>query len=938
MQIHGREAEQARVRELLEAARAGSGGVLVVHGDAGVGKSTLLADLVREARQPDADVPVTVLRTQGIESEAPLPFAALQRLLRPVMRLADRIPAPQAHALRVAFGEARSADGASAGAGHAGRGDGQSERFLMFLGTLNLLAAAAEEQPVLAVVDDAHWLDDGSAAALLFAARRLSLEPVALVFGARDGDVREFEGRDLPSLHLQGLDRASVSALLGEQTGTPVSPEVSAQLLAATGGNPLALVELPQVLSPMQLAGRAPLPGRLPVTGGVERVFADRAERLSQDAQRLLLLVAADDSAQPSVVRAAARHLGIDPDSLDEVERSGLVTVVEDQLELRHPLVRSAIYNGATSVARRAAHRALAESLGPEDADRRAWHRAAAADEPDESVVTELDEAAARAHARGAHEAAAAAFERASELTTDPDGRARRLYQASRCAWLSGQATRARTMCDAALAQVEEPRLRADAARLRARIEWNTGSVQVGHRMVLQGAAEIAATDPARAREMAMFAAALAVFGGDSGVELDPLDFVADPGPDAPARERAFAEMIVGLDHVRHRRWPEAARVLNGLIAGIGELDPDDQDLLPNLGIAALHIGDDVAANRFHRMLLSRARETGAMVMVLYSLSRQALVDLMTGAWSRADAQCDEAIGLGEETGQPVLSTLPRAVQLVIAAQRGRTDVYEPLLASVEAVTNVQSAGILDSTVRDLTRWAKGVHAMLTGEKPAAAFHHFGQVSQDNIKRASGIDRVEAAVAAGQTGTARLWTDDLAAFGAATGQDWAVAAGEHGRALLAPDPEAADAAFASALAAHERAAAAGRVRVYDHARTRLAYGEWLRRHRRRVDAREQLRAALVIFEDLDAKPWAARAASELRASGETARKRDEHEPAKLTSQELTVATLVQQGLTNREIAAQLFLSPRTVDFHLRNVFAKTGVTSRVELAQLTLGS
>ena len=388
MQIHGREAEQARVRELLEAARAGSGGVLVVHGDAGVGKSTLLADLVREARQPDADVPVTVLRTQGIESEAPLPFAALQRLLRPVMRLADRIPAPQAHALRVAFGEALSADGASAGAGHAGRGDGQSERFLMFLGTLNLLAAAAEEQPVLAVVDDAHWLDDGSAAALLFAARRLSLEPVALVFGARDGDVREFEGRDLPSLHLQGLDRASVSALLGEQTGTPVSPEVSAQLLAATGGNPLALVELPQVLSPMQLAGRAPLPGRLPVTGGVERVFAERAERLSQDAQRLLLLVAADDSAQPSVVRAAARHLGIDPDSLDEVERSGLVTVVEDQLELRHPLVRSAIYNGATSVARRAAHRALAESLGPEDADRRAWHRAAAADEPDESVVT----------------------------------------------------------------------------------------------------------------------------------------------------------------------------------------------------------------------------------------------------------------------------------------------------------------------------------------------------------------------------------------------------------------------------------------------------------------------------------------------------------------------------------------------------------------------
>ena len=939
--------------ELLEAARTGTGGVLVVHGEPGVGKSTLLADLVRAARQPGSEPPMTVLRTQGIESEAPLPFAALQRLLRPVMRYADQIPAPQAHALRVAFGEELPSSGQPSVTGHGRHhllpargygggygvpGDGQGERFLMFLGTMNLLAAAADHQPVLAVVDDAHWLDEASAAALLFAARRLSLEPVAMVFGARDGDVRVFEAGDLPALALRGLDRAGVTALLSERTGTAVSAEVAAQLLAATGGNPLALVELPEVLSPIQLAGRAPLPGRLPVTGGVERVFAERADRLSEDAQSLLLIAAADDSTRLPVIRAAARSIGVDPDALDEVERSGLVTVTDGEVAWRHPLVRSAIYNGATSVARRAVHRALAEALGPEEADRRTWHRAAGADEPDESVVADLDEAAARAHRRGAHEAAAAAFERASELTTDVEGKAQRLYKAARCAWLTGQPARARQLSDAALTQAEDPGLRADAARLRARIEWNTGSVQLGHRMVLQAAAEIAPTDPARAREMAMFGAALAAFGGDSGVDLDPVDFVNDPGPQAPARERTFADLIVGLDHVTHHRWFEAGTVLEPLLATAGDLDADDQDLLPNLGIAALHVGDDAASNRFHGILLSRARATGAMVMVLYSLSRLALIDLATGAWSRADARCVEAIGLGEETGQPVLSAMPRAIRLLLAAHRGQRDSYETLLAELEAVTGTQSAGILDAIVRDLGRWAKGVRASRAGEGPAVVFHQLGQVSHDLTKRMSGVDRVEAAISAGQSAAAQLWVDDLATFGEATGQAWATASAQHGRALLAADPAVADAAFTAALAAHDRAAASGGVRVYDQARTRLAYGEWLRRNRRRVDAREQLRAALATFEDLDAKPLAERASSELRASGETARKRADAEPTKLTAQELAVATLVRQGLPNREVAAQLFLSPRTVDFHLRNVYAKTGVASRVELTRLELSS
>jgi DNA-binding CsgD family transcriptional regulator len=906
-QIHGRDEERSQLSGVVERAREGYGGALVVRGEPGVGKSVLLADAARSAADADA----TVLRTQGIESEAPLPFAALQRLLRPVMRLADRLPDPQAHALRVALGEEVGAHG---------------DRFLVFLGTLNLLAEAADERPVLALVDDAHWLDEASAAALLFAARRLQMERVAVVFAARDADVRTFDSGELPELRLAGLDRAGVTALLSERTGEPVSAEVSAQLLASTGGNPLALVELPGVLSSEQLHGTAPLPGRVPVTGAVERVFLDRALRLSEPAQRLLLVAAADDSSRLTTVQQAARTLGSDQDALDEVERSGLVQVVDGHLEMRHPLVRSAVYTAATSVQRRQAHRALAAAMGPEDEDRRVWHLAAGADEPDESVVAELDRVAERAHRRGGHEAAAAAFERASELSTDREARAGRLYSAARCAWLTGQPLRAKALCNAAEADVVDPGLRADIARLRARVEWNTGSVQLGHRMILQAAAEVAPTDPVRAREMAMFAAALATFGADSGVGIDPLDFVADPGPEARLRDRSFAGLIVGLDHVLHGRWQAAAQVLGEVFETVQVLDEDDQDLLPNLGIAAMHLGDDEANLGFHSRLLARARDTGAMVMVLYSLTRLAFADLVTGQWSTAEARSLEAVGLGEETGQPVLVGGPKATLLLLAARRGEDD-YDALLADVEAVTGDQPTGILDLVVRDLTRWAKGIAAW---ERPAAAFHQLGQISHGVVKRMAAIDRVEAALHADQHEAAEMWVRELAEFADATGRPWAAASAAHGRALLSQG-EAAEAGFKEALEHHARSA-----RAFDRARTQLAYGELLRRNRRRVDAREHLRAALTTFEDLEARPWVARATQELRASGETARKRDPSTVTKLTPQELQVATLVQEGLSNREVAAQLFLSPRTIDFHLRNVFAKTGVSSRGELARLAL--
>jgi DNA-binding CsgD family transcriptional regulator len=906
--LHGRGGERALVERLVDAACAGSGGAMLLHGDPGTGKSTLL-DAV--ASSVDG---VTVLHTQGIESEAPLAFAALQRLLRPLMAHAATLPLPQAQALRVAFGEE----------------PGEADRFLVFLGALSLLAEASEQRPVLAIVDDAHWLDDASAAALLFVARRLQVEHVAMIFAARDGDVRKFEAPDVDAVHLVGLDLAAATALLSDQAGVAVSVEVTAQLLASTGGNPLALVELPHVLTADQLAGRSPLPGRLPVTGAVERVFLDRARRLSRASQRVLLIAAVDDSTEVQTVLRAARTVGAGPEHLAEAETSGLVRVEGRHLRLRHPLVRSAVYTAATTLDRRQAHAALAEAMaGVDDADRRAWHRAAAIDVPDESVVVELDAAAVRAEQRGGHEAASAAWERSAELSEDADERSRRLYGAARAAWLAGQPARARSLVDAARALGEDAMLLADILRLRARIEWNTGSVLLGHRMVLEAARDIAPVDPARAREMAMFAAALAAFGWDSGVDIDAVSFAPVTATHARVRDRCFGELLTGLVHVTAGDWKAANESLQEAFELGDALELGDQDLLPNLGIAALHIGDTHRFETYHQQLLTRARNTGAEVMVLYALTRLGFSDVVTGQWTTMAARQEEALALGRRTGQQVLAAGPAAWLTLLAALRGE-DSFDERQRALQDALEAQEAGILDALIRDVGRWAKGV---AVGPRNPASFHHFAQLAQPISRRAAAIDRLESAVCAEQLETARVWIEDLEAFAAATGQRWAAACAAHGSAVLAVGlgEDRARHWFEEALCLHE-----GSEHRFNVARTQLAFGEHLRRSRQRVAAREQLRTALAAFEDLRAAPWAERAASELRASGESARKRSAGTMTALTPQELQVAQLVQKGLSNREVAGQLFVSPRTVDFHLRNVFAKTGVASRTELAQLAL--
>lgn len=898
----GRGQEQAAIVELLDAARAARGGALVIRGIAGSGKSTLLADIIASTSD------MRVLRTQGVESESPLAFAALQRLLWPLRKHLDELPKPQAAALGAALGES----------------EGEGDRFLAFLGVLSLLSDAAEEQPVLVCVDDAQWLDEASAAALLFVARRLQAERVALLFTVRDGEASTLDMSDLPTMVLTGLAAEDAATLLAQATGTDtIDHAVRDMLVAATAGNPLALVELAAALTPGQLTGADALPAELPLTGGVERAFGDRYRRLSDHAQQLLLVAAADDSGRIAVIRAAAARLGADESALDEVERSGLLRVDGDAATLYHPLVRSAVYRSATSALRRAAHQALADALDETgDRERRAWHRAAAAEGPDESIAADLDDVAMAAAARGGPEAAAAAWSRAGELTAAQVRRAERYGAAALAAFAAAQTTRARSLAEAALRDTSDPLLRADMDRLRARVEWNTGSPRVGHRILLQGAADVVDADESRARAMTMLANALISFVGGEAEDpagLTPRFSDADLATDETSR--CYARLTAGFVHMRRQEYADAAAQFR---AAFADCQPgSNTDLRSNLGIAAAHLGDDDVVLEQHGWIVEHARAHGALVLVVYALPRRAFAEVATGDWAATAAGAAEALDLATGAGQPALTLFPRGWLALIAAFRGDEAEAAKHLAALDANP---TAGIAAALVGDLAHWARAVMA----DTPAGALHDLEEMSNGVALRLAAVDRIETAVRADRRDLAAAWTDDIENFGMAVNAEWALAVGAYGRALMS-DGEEADTHFKNAIAYADNAR-----HRFERARIHLAYGEHLRRSRRRVDARAHLRIALDVFEELGAQAFATRATQELRASGETARRREVASADELTPQERQVAGLVRQGLSNRDAAAQLFLSPRTVDFHLRNVFNKLGVTSRAELIALHL--
>jgi DNA-binding CsgD family transcriptional regulator len=920
--LHGRGDERARLATLLDDARGGRAGSLLLHGEPGVGKSALLEDLVATAGDD-----VRVLRAQGVESEAPLPFAALHRLLRPVLGILDRVPAPQARALRAAFGEAD---------------DVAVEPFLAALATLSVLTEAAEDATVLCVVDDAQWLDQATVDAVRVAARRLGADRVAVVFAARDGDGHAVAPDGGPAVVLTPRTSGAARELLAEVAGGTVPDDVADRLMAQAAGNPLALVELPSTLSAEQLAGAEPLPTQLHLTAGIERVFLDRCRRLPPDVQTLLLVAAADDSGHVATVRAAATELGAGPDSLDAAERSGLLVLDGDIVRVRHPLVRSAVYQAATSRERHEAHRALADSLGPQaDPDRYAWHRAAAVDSPDRDVVTGLTAAGQRAERRGGYAAASAAYQRAAELTADEQDRAPLLYAAARTAWSAGRTTTARALSTAARELADDRVLRADVDRLRGRIEVNVGSASDAHHTFAAAARAVLADDPTRALELAVAAALLSTYGADSGTALDTAtldtaalatDAITSHTTSGATRTRCLGHLLLALTRAAAHDWAPALTSLRDALkvgADIGDLD-----LLSHLGNTALHLGDDEAHHRCFTAMAAGARDAGAGMLVLYALPRLGFTQVITGRWSALHGSAEEALSLSASTGQPALAAAPLGWVTVLAALQGApTADYDQLLTDLDTAAR-QPLGVLADPVHDLTRWAQGTRAAHDGDT-RAALHHLASLRISAITRLTAVDRIDAAVRAGDHEQAAAWVKELTPFAEGTGWPWALAALNHGRALLAEPPDA-PALFETALTHHADAAAQGGGRPYDRARTHLAYGELLRRTQHRVDARTHLRAALETFEDLRAEPLAARAGHELRASGETARKRDPSTQLTLTPMERQVAGLVGQGLSNKDIAAQCWVSPRTVAFHLRNIFTKAGVTSRGELAQLDL--
>jgi DNA-binding CsgD family transcriptional regulator len=899
----GRESECATIDGLLDAARASRSGVLVLRGDAGIGKTALLERAVARAGG------MRVLAGAGVEAESELPFAGLHQLLWPILDLAEELPDVQAAALRSAFGLSA---------------DRVEDRFLVSVAVLSLLTAAADAQPLLCVIDDAHWLDGASADALVFVARRLQADPIAVLIGARESDARRFEAPGLPELALAGLRGGEAAALLDGALPAVVRDE----LVGVTGGNPLALLELPGALTDDELAGRAPLRLDLPLNERIEQAFMARVAPLAGDARRMLLLAAADDSGEVGTLLRAAEGVGVGPDALDAVERAGLLAAEGPRLRFRHPLLRSAVYRAAGFAERRAAHQALAASLDEgADADRCAWHRAAAATAPDDEAAAALARTADHAAARGGHTAAARALERAAELDSDPQRRAQHLVAAAGSSALAGRVGHAVALLGRAQPELRDPMARGMAMRVRGMASMAIGRPADAYAMLADAARTVLPVDRPAGLTLLMRACMAAAVSGDPGAihgMLAELD--TEPRTDAerfPSRLMNGISRLIEGDAATGVAWIEEALAL-----------ADDLEVVEQVqqaGGGAIFVGDWVRARRYFDRAIVIARDRGAIALLPETLGLRALIALWERRLVDAAADADEAVRLADDIGAGNARALPVTVLAWLAGLRGdeeacRRDADEVLALALERGLALP-AGLATWALAQLDlaagRWDEALVRLTAVEEVRPGFGH------PFLPVLSSWDRLEAAVHAGHPDVAERTLARFAPWAQVAGAAWAVPVLADCRALAAPTG-AAEAHFEAAIESVDRAGPLDRARIHLH------YGEHLRRERRRIDARVHLRAAFDGFEWLGAAPWAERALRELRATGEKARKRHLSPLAELTPQELQVARLVGEGATNKTVASQLFVSPKTVEYHLRKVFAKLGISSRMELVGLEL--
>ena len=771
------------------------------------------------------------------------------------------------------------------------------------------------------LIDDAHWLDESSAQALLFAFRRLMADPIAVFLAVREGEPSLIDGSDLPTLHLKGLSSDDAATLLH---GLPA--ETARRLHGATAGNPLALLELAPDAHDLALA---PEGAPVLVSTRISRAFLQRAGSLDESARRALVLAATSDSGDlPTLERAAAR-LGIDLKALAVAESAGLVTLRAGAVEFRHPLARSAIYADATAGQRRDAHRALAAALPDRDVDRRAWHLAAAAIGTDDSASAALEQAGARARDRSAYATAAAAFERAGQLAADTERRARLLWEAGEAAWLAGLADRAVSLLDQARAATGDPGRLAEIDQLAGHIAVRRGPVMRGHAILTAAAGR---ADPERAVEMLADAAFACLCAGNPAEVLSIAERARVLLPrSASVRARFLAEMTAGMARILGGDAAAGAEAVHEAVT-LAESSPDLRDdlrLMPWLTLGPLFLRRTGAAGRWlleHALRTARDRAAvGALPFLLNLIARD---QANTDRWAVAGATYREAIDLARESGQQTELTFGLAGLAWLQARRGREQ--ECRACTAEALSLSHELG-----TRLYEVWATAALGELElglGDAARAAGHFEQQqkllldLAITDADLSPAAELVEAYARLGRDGEARQAADRFIAAARAKGQPWSLARALRCQGILAAGP-GFTASFEQALSYHEQTPDA-----FETARTRLAYGERLRRARDRIRAREQLRAAADAFERLDARPWADRARAELAATGETLRRRDSSTLEELTPQELQIALLLTAGKTTRETAAALFLSPKTVEYHLRHVYQKLGIHSREELA------
>jgi DNA-binding CsgD family transcriptional regulator len=902
--LAGRNAECARLDRLLAAARAGQSGVVVLRGEAGVGKTALLNYLFERASG------CRIARAAGVESEMELAYAGLHQLCGSMLSRVEHLPDPQGNALRAAFGVSTGEP---------------PDRFLVALAVLSLLAHVAEEEPLVCLVDDAQWLDRASTQTLAFVARRLLAERVALVFAVREpSDEHELAG--LPDLVIKGLSDGDARALLDSVLRWPVDEPVRDRIVSETRGNPLALLELPDGLTPAELAGGFVLPDTLPLTSQIERGLLRRLQALPVDTRRLVLTAAAEPLGDVALLWRAVDRLAIVVDAAVPAEAAGLIELGA-RVRFRHPLVRSAAYRSASPEEKQDVHRALAEVTDPElDPDRRAWHRAHAASGPDEDVASELERSAGRAQTRGGLPAAAAFLAEAVRLTGDPAPRAQRALAAAQTKHQAGAADAALALLAIAQAGPPDELQCARVDLLRAQIAFDSRRDCDAPPLLLEEAKRFEPVDVGLAREtyLEAFTAALLVGRLSRGATLQEVAKAARAAP-APAPPRRAPDLLLdGLALLVTEGRAAGTPLLKQALDAFRKHEISTEEELRWLwlvGRVAQHLWDDESWEILCKRHVALARQTGALRVLPIALRSRTFVHGLAGELRAGQGLTKELHAVSEATGMQ----LADYGAAVLAAWQGR---------------EADALGLIEATIDDVTTRGEGMGIGISHYTAALLYNGLGRYPEAmaaaetaceyedlGVLESALTELVEAAARSGRRELAVAAFERLAQT-TRTGTDWALGVEARSRAQLSED-EAADDLYREAI---ERLGST-RVRM-DLARAHLLYGEWLRRISRRTDAREQLRVAHEMFSRTGACGFAERARRELLATGETVRKRTDETRGELTAQEAQIARLARDGRTNPEIGAELFLSPRTVEWHLRKVFTKLGISSRKDLRRV----